>query len=134
MRDLGVSEYKVEVFDSMTGDTHVIRYRAPSNDDIVAYQVALTSGARPGRHLDRKKFAQKLYSTQLNFGSKIITGFEKGSFALGGKPISSDPNDPDYYPDWLPLLIEKAPQIVVAVANAAFGGGSVGYEEDTDDK
>lgn len=137
MRDLGINEYKVEVFDPATGDTHIMLYRMPNNEEIVSYQVALQSGAglRPGsRGVDRKKFAKKLHEINLKYGAKILLGFEKGTLALQGKLISSKEGDPDYYPEWKQLLVEKAPQIVQAVAGAAFGGGSVGYGESEDEE
>jgi len=63
--------------------------------------------------------------TRIKFGAKLLVGFSKGTFGLNGKAIASDPQDPDYYPDWKELLVKEAPDIVADVARDAFEGTKV---------
>lgn len=74
------------------------------------------------RLFERKgnKFINKTFDARLDFGTKIITGFEKGTFGVDGKAFSCDASDVDYRQDWKELLVATASDVVSAVAQLVF--------------
>ncbi|MEN6477856.1 MAG: hypothetical protein ABFC75_07710 [Rectinema sp.] len=121
MRDLAAEKFVAEITDGRSGDTHELYYRQPSNEEIAAYQARLVT--RRGN-----KLTMNIHETRLKYGAKILTGFKKGTIGLNGRAISSEEIDPDYYADWKKVLVEKAPDLVCAVAIAAFDGTGLKQE------
>lgn len=121
MRDLSALQNTAQIQDGMSGDVHEIHYRNPSVEEIAAYGNGLFE--RRGRAL-RSRAVQN----RLKYGSRIIVGFRKGTIGCDGRPFSSDPHDPDYREDWKELLVKNAPDIVCAVAMAAFESTGVSRE------
>jgi hypothetical protein len=121
MRDLSALKNIVEIQDGISGDVHEIHYRNPSVEEMAGYQNGLFE--RRGR-----KLRNKIFENRLKYGGRIITGFEKGSFGCDGKPLASDPSDPDYREDWKEQLVKNAPDVVCAVAMVAFESTGVSRE------
>lgn len=116
MRDLGSNTYKRRL--RGFGDEHYLLIRRPTCEEHAAYGASLIQ-RRGGNILMRA------IQTRIKFGAKLLVGFSKGTFGLNGKAIASDPQDPDYYPDWKELLVKEAPDIVADVARDAFEGTKV---------
>src|SRR5512139_483469 len=77
----------------------------------------------------------------IRFGLELITEVEDGVLTIDGKPISTNPSNPNYNPDWKKVLGELAiinaelAGVLIAVATAAFDNVRiVGAEQDVDDK
>lgn len=125
MRDFAAAKNTVEIRDGLSGDDHEIYYRMPTNEERAAYQNS--AFARSGNRLKAR-----LYENRIKFGSRIITGFKKGSLGIGGKPFSSDESDPDYRADWKDLLVQHAGDIVSSVAVTVFESTGVAREAELD--
>jgi len=115
MRDVVTENNVIEVQDGMSGDTHEIFYRQPTNKERAAYQAALFK--RKG-----KKVIDCSFETRLRFGRRICTGFTKGTFGAAGKPFASEIGDADYHKDWKKLISDGAPEVFTAMAFQVFEG------------
>jgi len=116
MRDLQRSERNRVAFRDTASDTKIVIYYAtPTTSQIRAYRKA-TIRRKGG------KVVVATFDPGLKFGLEIITAFDDGCFGHAGKPISCDPNSPDYREDWKQLLAETASDIVTMVAQVAFDG------------
>jgi len=108
---------------TMHGETHEIYYRTPTTQEIVRFQAE--AFVRKGKHL-----VNRSVEARLKFGALVLTGFKPGTIGVGGKLISSDPDDKDhYYEQWRELLVSGAPQLVIAVGMAAFESVRLGAED-----
>ncbi len=113
MRDFASERNVLDIQDGITGDVHQIFYRMPTNEERAAYQ----NGAFERRG---QKIRSRIFQNRLKYGSRIITGFSKGSLGIEGKPFSSDSDDADFRQDWKELLVRHAGDIVASVAAAVF--------------
>ncbi len=113
MRDFAAERNTLDIQDGITGDVHEIYYRMPTNEERAAYQNGVFE--RRGQ-----KLKSRVFENRLKFGSRIISGFAKGTLGIEGKPFSADPSDPDYRQDWKDLLIRYAGDIVASVAANVF--------------
>lgn len=113
MRDFAAERNVLEIQDGITGDVHEVWYRMPTNEERAAYQNGVFE--RRGQ-----KLRSRIFENRLKFGARIITGFAKGTIGIDGKPISPDPNDPDFRQDWKDLLVRHAGDIVASVAVSVF--------------
>lgn len=119
MRDLTKSDKnKMVVNDARSGSEIELYYRNPTTHEEVEYQSKLFK--RLG-----KKVLINAFSTRLEMGLKILTGFREGDFGIEGKVISSDPSRPDYKENWKELLKENAADIVTAFSFAVFEGARI---------
>ncbi|MFZ2447494.1 MAG: hypothetical protein WAW37_14155 [Syntrophobacteraceae bacterium] len=113
MRDFAAERNILDIQDGITGEVHEIRYRMPTNEERAAYHNGVFE--RRGQ-----KLKSRIFENRLKFGSRIITGFTRGTLGIDGKAFSSDPNDPDYRQDWKDLLVRHAGDIVASVAASVF--------------
>lgn len=127
MRDCDSQGNIIEILDGISGDIHEFRYRMPTNKERAAYAAKIWR-----RH--RNRMVNCTFDTRLEFGERILIGFKKGTLALGGKPFSSDPKDPDYRADWKKIVIEKAGDLVSHLAQAVFerGGNDISEIDEID--
>jgi len=127
MRDLTATRNTAVITDSISGDTHEVYYRRPTNREMVGFQN--NAFKRKGNRIENR-----LFETRLLYGSKIVTGFRKGTLGCHGKPIASDPNDPDYREDWLQLIVDHAPDVVAVVAMIAFEGTTASRNDEFEEE
>jgi hypothetical protein len=119
MRDLKRSDTnRLALTDGVTGEKIVVFYATPQASQVKAYRQA--SIKRKG-----DKVVMNTFDPALKYGLEILTGFEEGAFGFDGKPISADPESPNYREDWKALLAETASDIVTIVAAVAFDGVKV---------
>jgi len=85
-------------------------YRRPTTEEVIAYNKGLFVKKNG-------KVVNNVVPTRIEMGLRILTGVQDGVFSLNGKPISSDPASPDYYPDWKSLLKNA---LSGTIANFAF--------------
>lgn len=124
MRDLTKTDKNIlRIQDAISGSEIELYYRMPTTSEMVSYQAKLIK--RQGR-----KILLNAFETRLEFGLKIFTGFRDGDFGIDGKPISSDPQNPNYKEDWKGLLKETAADIITTLAFTVFEGARVdtGFE------
>jgi len=105
--------------DPHSGDRIVLYYRFPTAEERINYMSAEFER-------DGDKIKMKVGEARQNFGSKILLGIRKGDllFKEDGKPIRpvcSDPEDPDFIPEWKALVEVKAADLIEALAQHAFG-------------
>jgi hypothetical protein len=126
MRDLTKTDKNILKIHDGRSDTDIeLYYRNPTTQEEVAYQSKLFR--RQG-----KKLLINAYETRLEMGLKILTGFREGAFGISGKPISSDPQSPEYRKDWKELLKENASDIITALAFQIFESARVDTGMDID--
>jgi hypothetical protein len=124
MRELkAATQHSIRITDSITGETAELFYRMPTASERVGFE-------RAAHQWKKNRFMDKSGEARLEYGMKVLTGFKDGAFAVDGKPISSDPSTPDYYPDWKTLVQESASDLVNAMAMAVFQGARVEEAED----
>jgi hypothetical protein len=126
-RDLKrVDNNKATFIDGPSGGDVSMYYRTPTNKERIAYS---------GETLTRKagKIASQATAAGLKWGAKIMTGIEDGDFLNGGKPISSNEGSEGYDPEWKRLVLLTAGDLVQALAQLAFSGIGVKYEDEDDD-
>lgn len=114
--DFDAEVHSMEITDGLSGDIHKFFYELPGNKMRLAYSAAMIK--RRGRKLDK----EAVLAARIKFGAAILTGFEKGTFKIGGALISSDPNDKDFYPEWKKLLTTKRSDLVSAIGFQVFEG------------
>ena len=134
MLDLGKQDvFRKIVFDSATGQEVELTHRLPTTSEEVEFQ-RRTFRRRDRRNISPEDIARNLAEIRVEFGLKVLTGFKEGDFGVDGKPISSDPESSNFYPEWKNLLREKAPRIVSALAVAVFEGGRVQSPDEEEDE
>lgn len=117
MFDLTASRNVAEI--TMAGETFRLYYSTPTTSELVGFEAA--AFVRKGN-----KIVNRLASARMEFGARVLTGFEFGPFGADGKQISCDPADKKHYrKDWKQLLCAGAPQLVHAVGQLAFEGARV---------
>ncbi len=126
MRDLTRSDKnKMVINDARSGSEIELYYRNPATQEEVEYQAKLFK--RQG-----KKVLINAFSTRLEMGLKILTGFREGDFGIKGKPIASDPQSPNYKENWKDLLKDSAADIITAFSFAVFEGARLDTGIETD--
>lgn len=119
MRDLTRSDKnKMVINDARSGSEIELYYRNPTTQEEVEYQSKLFK--RQG-----KKMLINAFSTRLEMGLKILTGFREGDFGIEGKAISADPQSQHYKENWKELLKENAADIITAFSFAVFEGARI---------
>src|SRR3972149_202529 len=131
MFDLGKDQERFTkvVFDSVSGREFELYHRTPTTQEEVEFQ-RRTFRRRDRRNISPEDTARNLAEIRVEFGLKIVTGFKDGDFGVDGKPISSDPESNNFYPEWKNLLRDKAPRILSALAVGVFEGGRVQTPEE----
>jgi len=130
MEELGSTRNIARIYSPVSGETKEFYYRIPTTEELTEYSSNLFK--RKGR-----KMQNKAIETRIRMAKKILTGFHDGDFGINKKPISSDPDSPDYYPQWLRLLEEGNPGLLSAFAFHVFEGAKADEmpeEDDDDDK
>lgn len=113
MRDLTSKLNKLTINDGRSGTVLTLFYRNPTTEEEVAYINTLF-------HRRGNKLIINVGDVRVDLGLKIIQGFKDGDFGVDGKPISSNPESPEYCPDWKKYLKENAADILNIFAAAIF--------------
>lgn len=90
--------------------TFDLYYRRPTTEEVVNYNRSLF----PRRN---GKILNNVVATRIEYGLRILTGFQEGVLFFNGRPISSDPGSADFYADWKALLKGA---LAGTIANFAF--------------
>lgn len=125
MRDAGIKEHTVWIYDSIGKCTHELYFRLPSTEEHIEYRKNLF--VREGDEAKNESFR-----IQAKMGYRILLGFKKGTFGLDGQPYASDPDDPDYRQDWKEIIAQDASDILAAVAQKAFAAVFIAPDQDKD--
>lgn len=116
MRELNRSERNtLTIQDTRSGTEIELYYRNPTSREEALFQAKVVK--RKGT-----KVVLKSFDTRLEFGLKVLTGFREGDFGIDGKPISSDPDSPNYREDWKNILADGAADIIRTVGMTVFEG------------
>lgn len=113
-RVLGTKSQTLAIEDPVSGSVITLHYRLPTSEERVAYQLAayrLEGGERQFR----------LGETRLEFGLKILTGFQPGDF-LVEEGAGRVPLDPERHPDWKERLAAAAPDLISYLGQQVFEG------------
>lgn len=118
MRELKSSDRNViTVRDGRTGTDIELYYRSPTSREEVLYQ----------SNLVRRKGKKVVVNAgvRVRFALDILTGFRDGDFGYEGRPISSNPESPNYREDWKEIVKEGASDILRTLSLAVFEGTKV---------
>lgn len=113
-RVLGKKRQVMAIQDPVSGTVITLYYRLPTSEERVAYQLA-------AYRLEGGERQLRLGETRLEYGLKLLVGFEAGAFLVadhGGEVVL----DPDRHPDWKERLAEEAPDLVSYLAQQVFEG------------
>jgi len=125
MRDLETSDRNIiTISDARSGTEIELYYRNPTTQEEVEYQTKLYK--RKGNKLLLNP------RVKIDLGIQILTGFREGDFGVSGKPISSDPNNSNYRPDWKDLVKRTAGDIISTFATVVFEGARVASDTDVE--
>lgn len=120
---------KLLIQDHLSGTQLEICYRQPTTQERTNFMNMSVT-----RKNGKVKFQHS--EARLKFGADIMKGFRDGDFEVseGGvfKPIASDPQSPNYRPDWKNRVKEMAPDIIELLALRVFEA-SVAVGEPDDD-
>ncbi len=105
MRDLGKQDNKATITDAISGTEIQLHYRSPKASELQEFY----SNSIYRRN---SKTVSNAVAARIAFALKIITGLRDGDFGIDGKPISSNPQSEDYFPEWKKLIEEKAADIL----------------------
>lgn len=109
----------VSFFDNISNSELKLFYRNPTTEE--RNQFANESIQRK-----RNKVIIRTAQTRRKFGEKILAGIRDGDFVAkkDGKlvGISSDPESPQYDPEWKRLVVQHAPDIVETLGVFVFDG------------
>lgn len=98
---------EITIFHVASGSKVKFFYTNPDTELHIKYKSAILNASVKGKTIEE---VQKI---QIEFGLKLITNIRKGDFVLKGKPISSDPKDPDYLSEWKDVLKKVAGNIII---------------------
>lgn len=126
----------LDIRDRISDSTIRLYYRMPTTEEHSAFQ-------NEGVQRKGRKVVTRFPQTRVKYGLKILTGFRAGDFCVPGdggdpKPIASDPDHPDYLPEWKAMVEKLAGDIVQVLAAHVFespaavvddGGADDGGEE-----
>jgi hypothetical protein len=118
MRDLTNEPNIFKIRDGVSGEVKEFIYRTPTAMEHQAY-AAKSLGLRGNKAVISRK---GIADARVEFGLKILIGIKDDQFGVGGKPISSDPQSPDYREDWKELLKQYAPDLISLFAVDVFDG------------
>ena len=113
--------------DDLSGCDVGFYYRNPTPEETMAYNNSIIQ--RKGNKI---KFRHS--EAQEKYGKKILKGFREGDFAVPGpddKPIliSSDKASEHYKEDWVALIWEHKPYLILTFASKIFGTPAEALDE-----
>lgn len=114
-RDLEAKTTRIEILDrTLEHPTVVLVARQPTPREHYLFQA--NKIVREGNTI-----ISRAHLVRQEYGAAILQSLEKNpSLQAGGRPVSSDPDDPDYRADWIELLQKGAPVYIDVVARTMF--------------
>jgi hypothetical protein len=110
--------------DNISGDKITVEYRMPTSEERIKY-----ANSQISRH--GGKITSTTGETRQKYGMRILTGIADGSFVKGdGKPLSSNPQSPDYDPAWKAIVIKYASDVISQLAMHVFENALMDEELD----
>jgi hypothetical protein len=112
---------EMKIDDAISGCDLVLYYRQPTTQERIDFQRA--SFSRKG-----KKVIVRTPEARAEFGALVLTGIRPGDFSAGtddsGKPIliASDPDSPDYTPNWKDQVVATAGDLLMLLGMQVFEG------------
>lgn len=106
--DLSTSDNnEFTLFDIPSGSKVKFYYKNPDTETQIKYRSALLNVSI------KNKSIEDIQKIQLEWALKLITGIRNGDFIKDGKPISSIPEDENYYSEWKELLKKQAGSLLL---------------------
>lgn len=125
-RVLSDAPSRVTFYDKISDTRIVLEYRMPTTEERIAYSNALVT--RKGT-----KIKSAIGETRQKFGLKILTGFERGAFALdNGALMASRPDEDGFDPAWKAKVAQFAPDLIDALAITVFESSVVRDDDETE--
>ena len=116
-RSLSESTNELRINDNISNSLIILYYRDPTTEERLAF-------ANESVQRKRNKVITRVPETRLKFGMMILTGFRDGDFTgeKDGKktPMSSDPSNPNYFPDWKDQIKQNAADLVMLLSGHIF--------------
>lgn len=109
--ELNADRNVLTLSDKLAGGELEFYHRLPTNKERVAYDNAMVK-----RQGNKVVISKNLMLARAKFGAALLTGIRKGDFAVDGKVIASEPDDPAYYSSWRSLLLQKRPDLLAVIA------------------
>ncbi|WP_300523388.1 hypothetical protein [Aminiphilus sp.] len=135
-RSLDATQLEFPIHDRALNLDHVLYYRLPTPEESAKYKSSQFV-------ITRKSGGRKVYAaddiTPLNceYGKLLCTGFKKGTLGVGvgetARLISSDPQDPDYHPQWKCLIGRALPSAFALLGGAAMNPAAPMSDSDTEE-
>lgn len=123
MAELGSTVKNAIKIKDVTGKVHTLYYRNPTTSERVQFE-------RMAHQMKKNRFVNNGAQARLEFGAKIVTGFNDGDYTVDGRPISSDPASENYRADWKELLEAGAADHLSALGMAVFQGAQIEEDEE----
>jgi hypothetical protein len=126
MRDLTPTDKNImRIYDVASGTPCDIYYRTPTTQDRVAYNSAIANQVLQAKDLKEpgkiKEAMAAMMDIQIKEAAKLITAIGEDCFGVDGKPISSDPDNKNYYDKWREILMDSASDIILTFAKTLLG-------------
>lgn len=120
---------EVTFFDRISDSKITLSYRLPTTEERVKYANSLIR--RRGN-----KIENTTGDARLKYGAVILLGISDGSFETEKGPLSSDPQSPQYDPDWKNAVKKYAADVIEMLAVHVFEASLIGGEagDDTDEE
>ena len=116
MRDLKRTDKNVmTIFDVASGTKIHLFYRTVTAEDRIKFNSAVVNLAM------KEQDPKAIIEMQIQWGKKLCTGFQKGDLGIDDKPISTDPEDKDYYEGWLGLLEDEGSDLLATLCKTLLG-------------
>jgi hypothetical protein len=123
--ELKPTRHVLSVHFAATGEDIDLYYRPATTKERLAY--TNDTVRREGKKV---LMVQNTYPLQVRHGKKFVTGFPVGAFTVEGKPISSDPDAENYYPEWRELMEAACPESLALVCQRVMSAATVARDLD----
>lgn len=120
-----ITRSKEEMTFTGTGEAYQFYFREPTTSEKIEYMAETVKKSNGRIQAD----IENVFKFKFEFGLKLLVGFPKfqedgvtPQFETGGKPLSSDKDDPDYNPQWKALIADKFYDKIILKATKYYEG------------
>lgn len=117
---------EILIFDKPSGTSILFYYEDITTSERIKYRSELVTG------YVKSKDPDTLSNIQIKYAEMKIVGVRDGDLSVKGKPISTNPDKPNYYKDWMKLVKEKAGHLLITFADHLFDSPSMVLKDDKD--